>query len=440
MASEPRGLIDAVAEHGPAWRAGIRTGDTLVALNGLPARDVIDVMWVGQDGWFEATLERDGRRFDVEVELDEGEDPGLRFHTELFDGLRRCPNRCVFCFVDQQPSGLRPSLYVKDEDYRASFLHGNYVTLTNLRPDDLARIVEMHLSPLYVSVHATDETARRRLLGRKRLPPILPLLDDLGEEGIRFWTQIVLVPGWNDDAILARTLADLTSRYPVVQGVAVVPVGLTGHRCGLPPLQPVSAAGARRCLDCVDGIRDAAVVTSGKALVYGADELFLRARRPIPEAAYYEGYPLLENGVGMLRRFLDGVHRALRRRRRRAAPTGPVTAVVTGTAAGPFFRRHVLPAIEPYGPPPMRLVVARHRLLQGPVGVAGLLAGKDVGAALARGPRPDRVLLCDYALVDGRGPFLDDMTLDDVAERVGCPVVAVPDDPAALVRTLFAAR
>lgn len=438
MAAEhPRGgLVTDVDPEGPAWRAGLRPGDLIETVAGLPARDVLDLMWAADDGLLDLRVRRGRRIRRIVIELDEGGGFGFELLEPLFDGIRRCPNRCVFCFVDQQPPGLRPSLYVKDEDYRLSFLSGSYVTMTNLRPEDVRRIEELHLSPLYVSVHSTDDEVRRRLLGRRRLPPLLPLIDRLGEAGIAFHAQIVLVPGWNDGMVLRSSLEDLVARYPVVQGTAVVPVGLTGHRSDLPPLKGVDARCARRVLDVIDDVRLRARELHGSALVYGADELFLRARRPLPPASYYEDFALLENGVGLLRRFLDETTKLVRRRRPRPPHQGPRTALVTGAAAAPFFRDQVLPLLRPLGVPPTDVVTVRNRLLGPSVTVAGLLSGEDVAHAL-RGTTYEHVLLPACTLRDGTGRFLDGLTVADLEARLNAVVTAVDDDPRALLTALL---
>ena len=452
MKNNERRRLESVSKGSAAEAAGLRGGDIILEMNGFVPRDIIDVMWATQDGWLDLLVERDGETFEVELDLEEGLEPGLLFEHELFDGLKSCPNRCVFCFVDQQPQGLRPSLYVKDEDYRASFLHGNYITLTNLTDDDIERILEMRLSPLYVSVHATDEQLRRKLLGRKKVRPILDLMDELAHGGIEFYTQIVLIPGWNDKKQLDDTLRNLVARHPAVRGIAVVPVGLTQHRNNLTELPAVDEKCARETLDRIGKIRKEALKKHGHPLVYGADELFLKARRNLPKTDYYDDFGLLENGIGLMRRFLDELEEVLAQYEHKAssdrktlgggkaqgdrkASEGEVV-IVTGTSAAPFFRHLVLPRLEGINISPVRVLAVKNQLMGESVTVAGLLSGQDILTALRTIPQPSRVLFCDYALLDGDGPFLDGMEREEISRAIGCPVVALPDSAEEFVRAL----
>ena len=449
MEKKKLGRLQCVSKGSAAEAAGLQAGDIIVEMNGFVPRDIIDVMWATQDGWLDLKIERDGKIFAVELDLEEGLEAGLIFAEELFDGLQKCPNRCVFCFVDQQPKGLRPSLYVKDEDYRASFLHGNYITLTNLKDDDIDRILEMRLSPLYVSVHATDEKLRRKLLGRKKLRPILELMDELSQGGIDFYTQVVLIPGWNDKEQLDETLRALVDRFPSVKGIAVVPVGLTTHRQQLTQLPAVDEKCARETLDRISKIRNEALKKHGIPLVYGADELFLKADRKLPKGDYYDDFGLLENGIGLMRRFLDELAEVLPQFENKGKPRDDekTTAkektkdnevvIVTGTSAAPFFRRLVLPQLEHLIISKVRVLAVKNKLLGESVTVAGLLAGKDIVTALRKIKRPKKVLLCDYALLNGNGPFLDGMDCAEISRAIGCPVVALPDSAEALVKELW---
>ena len=451
MEKNKLGRLQSVSKGSAAEAAGLRAGDIIVEMNGFVPRDIIDVMWATQDGWLDLIVERDGKTFAVELDLEEGLEAGLIFEEELFDGLKKCPNRCVFCFVDQQPKGLRPSLYVKDEDYRASFLHGNYITLTNLKEDDIDRILEMRLSPLYVSVHATDENLRSKLLGRKKLRPILELMDELSQGGIDFYTQVVLIPGWNDKEQLDETLRALVDRFPSVKGIAVVPVGLTSHRRTLTQLPAVDKKCARATLDRINKIRKEALKKHGFPLVYGADELFLKAGRQLPKADYYDDFGLLENGIGLMRRFLDELadvlpHFAKRVKTGCEKKTAPkdkteekVVAIVTGTSAASFFRRLVLPQLEQLSVPKVKVLAVKNQLLGESVTVAGLLSGKDIVAAVRKIERPKKVLLCDYALLNGDGPFLDGMDCAEISRAIGCPVIALPDSAEALMKELWRA-
>jgi len=335
--------------------------------------------------------------------------------------VRLCRNHCLFCFYDQLPGGrcaaggLRDSLYVRYDDFRLSFLHGNFVTLTNLAEEDFARICEQRLSPLYVSVHATEVALRRRMLGNRGAPDVLAQMRRLGRCSIVMHTQVVLCPGINDGAALARTVTDLAPLHPAVASVAIVPVGLTKHRAGLPKLRAVTPASARRLLRQVREWQRDFRKRLGSRFVFAADEFYLLAREPFPPAAEYEGFPQRENGVGLARLFLDELGRADFRR-----AAGQAVMLVTGVAARELIeamaarmREHEVGA---------EVVAIRNRLLGARITVAGLLAGRDIAAGLADRELGDAVAVPAAALRDGA--LLDDMTMEELARRLGKRVIA----------------
>jgi putative radical SAM enzyme (TIGR03279 family) len=282
------------------FRAGMRPGDIIVSVNGQRVTDELDFRFLAAASPLQIDFFRKGRKRSVTVEREQGTFLDIEFHQKP---VRRCANRCVFCFIDQMPPGLRRSLYIKDEDLSHSFLNGNYVTLTNATPSVLDRIVSIGLSPLFVSVHATDPIIRNRLLGIRRAPAILDQLRFLSRHGIMFHTQIVVCPGYNDGAVLTRTINDLLSLGPCLLSVAVVPVGLTRFRSV--PLMPVDEENARSICAGVSAIIDRDRTRSGKRRVFCADELFLKAGLPVPPASWYGEYPQIENGVGLLRQLSE---------------------------------------------------------------------------------------------------------------------------------------
>ncbi|NLG83491.1 MAG: DUF512 domain-containing protein [Firmicutes bacterium] len=413
------GLITAVQKSSPAARAGILPGERLLAGNGRQLRDLIDYhIAVDPARRLRMTLAGpEGRRT---VLLTKGEDEavGLSFATAVFDGIRRCRNRCVFCFVDQLPKGLRPSLYIKDEDYRLSFLQGNYVTLTPLAEEDRDRIVRERLSPLYVSVHATDPEIRGRLLGRRGPAPILPLLTDLVRAGIRFHAQAVICPGWNDGPVLARTIADLAALWPGVTSLAVVPVGLTGHRRGLAPLRPFTREEATALLAEVAEWQKRLVAQIGTRFVFAADEFYLLAEEPIPSAASYEDYPQLENGVGLIRSFTDDFRVAWRYWRKKMPPGR--LRVVTGFAAAGMWK-HLASLMAPRGVV-LEVVPVENRLFGPGITVAGLLSAEDIIAAL-RGKEPLPTFVPRVAVRRGEDLFLDGMRVAEFREKTQAEVI-----------------
>ncbi len=428
MKSPPQPVVASVLDRSPADRMGVKAGERIVRVNGRAPRDYIDYRYLAAEREVDLLLV-DGstrpRRVLVRKQIDE--DLGLRFAEDVFDGVITCRNRCPFCFVSQLPPGLRPSLYVRDDDYRLSFLHGNFVTLTNLTAADRRRIAELHLSPLYVSVHATEADVRERIFGRAT-PDVLAEMTRLGEQGIQFHCQIVVCPGMNDGAHLERSIRDLASLHPTVQSVGVVPVGLTKHRAGLPPIRQVTGAMARAIVEAVHGWQSGFRREIGTRLVFAADEFYLQVGMPLPERSEYEGFAQLSNGIGNARLFVDGVKRIRPPRLQRPLAVG----LVTGEMAAPLVAQ--LGAKLGAGDVRPHLCIAVNDLLGRSVTTAGLVAGRDVARALA-GAEVDLAIIPGTALKDGT-VFLDDMTLEELSRAVGAPVAAAatPAEATAAIR------
>ncbi len=362
-----------------AERAGIRAGDILLALNDMPVRDIIDVQIYASEPELRFLVERHGQHLTLDTERRYGEPLGLSFAADIFDGkIRACRNHCDFCFVSQMAPGMRPSLYVKDDDYRLSFLHGNYITLTNLNEADWERIEAQFLSPLYVSVHATAPEVREDLMHHPHAGDILTQLTRLAEIGIEVHTQAVLVPGRNDGAQLDHTLTDLVSLYPAVADLTVVPVGLT--RWHHPELRPYTSDEATAVLTQTLAWQTRLRDELGLGFVYPSDEWFLRAGMPVPPLAQYDGLlpALIENGVGMVRTFLEGwptLHKAL------ASLEGARQIWATGTLFAPVLQAHAQAFIADTGLDVEVLPVPNH-VFGETVTVAGLLTVEDIAAAL----------------------------------------------------------
>lgn len=412
-------VIRTVRPDSPAEHAGIQVGENLVSINGLKIRDLLDYHFQVADGELTVTVEaKPGAERSIEFSLEPGEDLGLEL-----DALktRLCGNDCVFCFIDQLPKGMRRTLYVKDEDYRLSFLHGNFVTLTNMKPWELERIVEQRLTPLYISVHSTNPETRRRLLRPKVDKDILHLMDYLGQNGIVMHTQIVLCPGYNDGEDLEGTIRDLASRWPMVQSLAVVPLGMTDHRGGLVELPPVTREIAERTRAQVAAHQRRFRAERGVDFIYLADEFYRILSIEPPPASRYDGYPQLENGIGMTRHFLSRLRRARRlfddatRRGERSF------TLVTGELFEPILRRAVeeslartKEAVE------VQVVGCANEFFGRSVTVAGLLTGGDIARTLEGRSLGDRVFVPPATLNDD-GVFLDDTTLEGLAARFGVP-------------------
>ena len=433
-------MVAAVRPRTPAAAAGLATGDRILAINGQHLRDAIDFQFHAADGRLALDVERGGERRAATLTRRPGGDLGLELEAPRPGEIATCANKCVFCFIHQLPRGMRRSLYVKDDDFRLSFLHGNYITLTDLSEAELERIERQRLSPLYVSVHATDPELRHTLLGQPRIRrELLPVMERLARAGIAMHAQIVLCPGYNDGAPLERTVHELARLHPAVPTVAVVPVGLTRHRERLPALRAVTIDEAATLVRTIEGWQARFQATLGTRFVWAADELYLRSGIPLPPARAYEGFAVAEDGIGLVRRFEDGFARAT------ARPPAPLprprrVTVVTGEMFAPRMRA-LLGRLTVDGLTVRVASIANDFFGRG-IGVAGLLTGRDIQIQLAQaacGPDGlgDEVLLPAVTLRDGAGVFLDDLTSADVAGSLGTPVTAVePDAPAFLAALL----
>jgi putative radical SAM enzyme (TIGR03279 family) len=432
-------VVARVAARGAAERAGLRAGDRILAINGEPLRDVIDFHYHAGEERLRLGVEREGRAHTLHL-VRRPAGLGLELEAPRPAEIATCANKCVFCFIHQLPKGMRKSLYVKDDDFRLSFLHGNYITLTDLEEAELERIEAQRLSPLYVSVHATDPDLRHALLGQPRVRrELLPVMERLAKAGIAMHAQIVLCPGRNDGAQLERTVHELARLHPAVPTVAVVPVGLTRHRERLPDLRAVTLEEAAVLARTIEEWQGAFQASLGTRFVWAADELYLKSGLPLPPARAYEGFAVAEDGIGLVRRFEDAFARAI------ARPPAPLgrprrVTVVTGQMFAPRMRA-LLDRVRVDGLTVSLAPIANDFFGRG-IGVAGLLTGRDVQIQLAQaacgtGGLGDEVLLPAVTLRDGAGVFLDDLTPADLAGALGVPVTTVePDAPAFLAALL----
>jgi putative radical SAM enzyme (TIGR03279 family) len=429
-------VVAAVARRTPAAAGGLRPGDRVVAINGEALRDAIDFQFHAGDDVLDLAVERAGRLHTLRL-IRRGGALGVELEAPRPGEISTCANKCVFCFIHQLPRGMRRSLYVKDDDFRLSFLHGNYITLTDLDEAAFARIIEQRLSPLYISVHATDPVLRHRLLGAPRVSAdIVPRMARLAGAGIRMHAQIVLCPDWNDGEHLARTVSELAPLHPHVTTTAIVPVGLTGHRERLPALRGLEPAEAAALVATVHGWQDAFLARLGSRFVFLADEVYLLAGAPLPPAHAYEGFAVVEDGIGLVRRFEDAFVQALRRRRRRTVARS--ATVVTGEMFAP--RLEGLLAGAALTGARVRVAAVPNRFFGGAIAVAGLLTGRDIQSHVAQLGEPGEVVLVPaVALRDIDGVFLDDVTPADLARDLGVEVRAVEPEPAALLHALCGA-
>lgn len=418
MTSQRGNVITAVDPGSIGDEIGLEPGDRLLAINGHLLRDVIDYRFYGADEELWLDIERDGQVHRIQVERDYDETLGLTFDSVLFDDLRQCDNRCPFCFVAQMPRGLRASLYVRDDDYRLSFLSGSFVTLTNLDEDDWARIAEQHLSPLFVSIHATDPVARRACLGNAQAPDIVAQIHRLGTLGVEVHGQVVIVPGLNDGAHLERTINDCAALWPTLQSLALVPVGLTRFHHGAG--RTLTADEARAVLSMAMRVRGGLSSTIDTTWLYPADELYLLAREPIPPALFYDAPEQRDNGVGLVRELLDDWAQTRMRLGRRHIAVSSAT-LVCGTAIAPVLAPLVDELASAIGTR-LHLEPIVNRFFGESVTVSGLITAQDVIAQLAPERTGDCIVLPRSMFDADGGRTLDDVTLAQLYDHYGRPV------------------
>lgn len=414
-------IIKSVPEGSLGAELGLLPGDELLTLNGEPVVDVIDYQALLSTEELALVYRRGGETLEVDCEKEEWEELGVEFADGLLT-TRVCKNHCIFCFIDQMPPNCRPTLYVKDDDWRMSLMMGNFVTLTNVDEEEMRRIVRRRASPLYISVHATDPEVRRRMMRNPHAGRILDQLRTLQDAGLQFHCQIVLCPGENDGDVLERTLTDLAALRPAAQSVAVVPVGLTGFRQGLYPLRPFTREEADGVLRQISRWQKKCWKEMGTRFVFASDEFYCLAGRSIPAESCYEDFPQIENGVGLLRRFECELEEA----ERFEVPDGPAPArrylIPTGVSAAP----HLMRMAERFAPPgvSVRVLPVPNHFFGETVTVTGLLTGGDVLAALTpdKVADADELLLCSVMLRHEGDLFLDDMHIDDFRRRAPLPL------------------
>jgi putative radical SAM enzyme (TIGR03279 family) len=399
-----------------ANEVGIVPGDKLLTVNGQQLQDIIDLSFALAEENIELVVERqNGERQTFAIEKDYDDDLGIEFESAVFDNIRRCANNCIFCFVDQMPSGMRESLYVKDDDYRLSFLYGNFITLTNFGPADLRRVRQLHLSPLYVSVHTTDGHLRAKMLNNERASKIMDQIKELIDAGVSIHAQIVLCPRINDGAVLERTIADLYNLQPNIESVAVVPVGLTRHREGRYPLAGFTPQEAAQVISLVEKWQQRSRKETGSTFVYLADEFYMEANVEIPEYDFYDGFPQLENGIGLVRSFLAEWQSRPLVDKGYAEPI--YIDVVCGVSAAKIFEPllHNL-AIDNLH---IRVVPVINEFFGSRVTVTGLLTGQDIINTLSQLPGPRTgVIIPGVALRKGEAVFLDETTPQDIEQAL----------------------
>ncbi len=407
-------------------------GDELLTINGQPIRDIVDLQFALAGEELELVVKKtNGEEWAIVVEKEYDELLGAEFEHPTIDRIHLCHNKCVFCFVDQIPKNMRKTLNMRDDDYRLSFLHGNFVTLTNLKAGELERIAALKMSPLNISVHTTNPELRVKMLGNNRAGEILDQIRYLADNGIEMNTQIVLCPGWNDGAELDRTIEELAEFYPAVRTLSVVPVGLTQHREGLVDLRPCTGDEAAKMTEQLLIWQDRLREKLGANFVHAADEFYVIGKRTVPPAKYYDEFAQIENGVGMIRTFLDEFARIEPEIPERLAQPRKV-AVVTGVSAMDVINERVerLNQVEGLHVDVYPVV---NEFYGNQVTVTGLVCGSDIVKQLRHQIHAQELILPDVMLKEDSDVFLDDYTLERVQEEIGVPVRIVPTTASGLI-------
>ncbi len=414
--------VESALPGGAAARAGILSGDKIISVNGEALIDYVDYVYFCALEKLRIRVQRADKQLAVRVVKDADEDIGLEFTQPLMGKKRICGNKCIFCFVEQLPKGMRKSLYLKDEDWRYSLVFGNYVTLSDISREEFARILRRKASPLFVSVHTVDEQLRRRMLKKMDGLKIKPMLKKMAARGMSFHAQAVVCPGYNDGAKLEETFRFLRGLYPAAMSLAVVPVGLTGHRDGLTPLEPVSKDMALRTIKAVEKWQKECLNSIGTRFVFAADEYYIKAGLPLPPIEAYEDFCQIENGVGLVATLMDEAAEALEMAERGSLDE---VSIATGMDILPFIEDIAARASEKMG---MKVAVygVDNQTFGGGVTVAGLLGGRDFLRVLKDKPLGERLIIPAAALREDN-VFLDDMTLNELQAALGVPVMPSAD-------------
>lgn len=428
-------MIKSVDPGSIADEMELEAGDILLTLNDEPIEDIFDYQYkLNNESVTAVVLRKNGEEWELDIENDY-QDLGLNFENGLMSDYRSCSNRCIFCFIDQMPPGMRRTLYFKDDDSRLSFLQGNYVTLTNLSDHDLERIIKFHLAPINISVHTTNPELRCMMLHNRFAGRALEKIRTLYEAGIPMNGQIVLCRGINDGRELERTIRDLSEYIPCMESLSVVPVGLSKYREGLYPLEPFDRESAASAVDIVEAWQRKLFAEHGTHFVHASDELYLLAGRELPEAARYDGYLQLENGVGMLRLLQEETEEALAGRKDDGVRD--TVTVATGKLAAPFVRKAADKLRAVYPGRTVQVIPIDNRFFGESITVSGLITGRDLAEQLKGKELGTRLLLPCSMFRSGEEVFLDDMTRTELEEKLQTPIRIVSSEGEALIKAIL---
>lgn len=420
-------IIKSVSKGSSAYKAGIKANDTLVSIDGNEIMDVLDYRFYQNNSKLKLeVINAKGKQKTFKIKKKEYDEIGLEFETYLMDKQHHCKNKCIFCFIDQLPKGLRETLYFKDDDSRLSFLFGNYITLTNITEHEVERIIKMHISPINISVHTTNPELRVKMMKNKNAGAVLPLIKRFDEAGIKINCQMVLCPGYNDGKELIKTLEDLTA-LKNAECIAAVPVGLSGHREGLEKLVPFNKQTATEVIDIIDKFSEKCLKENGKRRVFAADEFYILAEKELPDASFYEDFLQLENGVGLVPLMLDEVNSALEDTEYNPVRKRKIS-IATGEAAKPFIEDIVDKCIKKWDNLECKVYAIKNEFFGGEITVAGLVTATDILKQLSGKELGEELLIPSVMLRDAGDMFLDSITLEELSEKLNIKITTVNND------------
>ena len=419
-------VVTEVVPDSMADRAGVRKGDFIKSINDEKIRDILDFRFFGSDLFLSIVAERNGEDMLFEIENDTGEDIGLTLCYGAEEKTRRCKNKCIFCFIDQMPKGMRESLYLKDDDVRLSFLTGSYITLTNLSKEDIERIIRQHISPVNVSVHTVNPSLRVEMLKNKDAGKVYKLMKKLARHKIVMNCQVVLVKGVNDKKELSKTLKKLFRLYPYVASLSVVPVGLTRYRDNLPTLEPFGKEDANEVINQIEAFQKKSKKKYGVNFVYASDEFYLKAGRKLPSEEEYDGYPQIENGVGMITSFREEARLAIEDLPENTEPRK--VGIITGVAAYDLMAETAKLINEKCPSVETSVFAVKNEFFGESVTVSGLVTGKDVIKQLKGNNLPSEILMPDVMFRDSTDIMLDDVTIEVLEKELNVKITKIKTD------------
>lgn len=428
-------IVTEVEAGSKAEASGIVAGDALIAINGEKIGDMLDYRFFSADPTLCLVLERDGTRYEANMENEEGGDLGLTLSYGEAGKTRRCQNRCIFCFIDQMPCGMRDSLYLKDDDVRLSFLTGSYITLVNLLEKDIRRILDQRISPVNVSVHTVEPRLRVDMLKNRKAGGVYKLMKRLARGGITMNCQVVLLKGVNDEGHLDKTIGKLLRLYPYVASLSVVPVGLTKYREHLPHLEAFTESAAASVIDQIEAWQAKAKKRHGVRFVYASDEFYLKAGRPLPPEEAYDGYPQIENGVGMITSFTEEAAQAIQE----ASPPREARhiGVITGMAAERLMREVADKLHQRFSQLTVSVYPIQNDFFGHTITVSGLVCGCDVLAQLSGKELPKEILMPEVMFRSGTDIMLDDVTLEQLEKALHVSIRKIKTDGFSTIRAML---